>query len=93
MLRNAFEDLATSAKQDDIIAAIQEAAPTVRIAEDSGDATIKYFGFAPAGTSEASTAWQIKRKDVSTGVTRFMYPSGDAGFNFAWDNRESESFS
>lgn len=88
--------LATSAKQDEIVTAIENIGGssnyTTRIAENSGDANITYIGNALIGSSEASAVWQIKRLDATTGLTK-LWRDGDDLFNNAWSTREAGSYS
>ena len=99
-LQNAFENLATEAKQDDIVNAIDNItvpAPvvtnyTTRIAEDSVDSNLTYIGNAVIGTAESAGAWQIKRLDATNGLIK-LWRDGDDSFNNQWSTREAGSYS
>lgn len=89
--------LATEAKQDDIITAIQNSGTTTTnyrtvIREDTGNPNITYIGNAAIGSNTNAAVWQIKRLDAATGLDK-KWADGNDSFDNVFDNRESLSYS
>jgi len=84
-------DLATSAKQDDIITELQKEEAT-QIAEDSGDSNVTYIGKAVIGTLTSVSSWRIKKLDATTGL-EITWADGNSNYDNEWDERENLSYS
>lgn len=84
--------LATSAKQDDIVQAIQGISgttnKTTRI-ETVGTRT--YIGNAAIGSAESASVWQIKVLDTP-GLTK-LWADGNDNFDNVWDDRATVTYS
>lgn len=52
-----------------------------------------YIGDTKPGTATSSNLWRIKRIYESGTLISITFPNGDDGFNYAWDNRASYSYS
>lgn len=92
-LQNAFENLATEAKQDEIITAIGSIGGgstnyTTRIVTVGA---LTYIGNAPIGSATSAAVWQIKRLETP-GLTK-LWADGNDNFDNVWDNRASLSYS
>jgi len=89
--------LATETTLDAVKSAVEGTLTTtalpeaVRIAEDSVDPDIEYFGFAPTGTLTSAASWRIFRLDSSTGLVK-EFADGDADYDNEWDDRETLSY-
>lgn len=88
--------LATEAKQDSIVSAIQaipsggDATPYDTLIEDAS-ATITYIGKAVAGTAVGTASWQIKRIDSSSG-TAIRFADGVSTFTKVWNSRATYTY-
>lgn len=86
---------ATSAKQDDIITAINAIVSTpdtplstyTYIQKDTSGGTYKYYGYADANTAGA---WAIKRITIASNLAEYV--SGSSGYSTAWTNRVSQTY-
>ncbi len=87
--------LATEAKQDDIITAINGISGTgvEKVLVDKSVTDIIYIGKAPVGTATSTAGWQIKKidKTVTDNVTITFAAAG--AFTATWNNRGSETYS
>lgn len=89
--------LATEAKQDDIITAIEGiggATKYVTLIDETTTTDVTYIGKAvPTGSAinTSSSVWQITKIDESSG-TVITYADGDLLFNNIWDNRASLTY-
>lgn len=87
------EGLATAAKQDDIIDAINGISgttnKTTRIATVG---SITYIGNAAMGADAAAAVWQIKRLDATSGLIK-LWADGNDNFDNVWNDRASLSYS
>lgn len=86
-------ELATEAKQDEIITAIQGISGTVPYEarnDTTTDANLVYLGKALPGSAAGDAAWQIKRYNKSTGHMSFA--DDITTFTKTWDSRTSYSY-
>jgi hypothetical protein len=60
---------------------------------DEASSTVTYFGYAVVGTTDAASAWKIKRVTISGTVTLFEYANGNINYTNIWNNRASLSYS
>lgn len=61
--------------------------------QDDQSATVSYFGFAAAGTSEASALWRIFKLDTTTSTNQTLkFADGNAKFDNIWANRLSLTY-
>lgn len=84
-------ELATEAKQDAIIAAIQESYPSLAVRLDDSNDPILYIGKASIGSATSSSVWQIAKLDTSSGLIK-TWADGDSLFNNKWDDRASLTY-
>lgn len=64
----------------------------INVQTDSGDALVKYVGFAAAGVTTSAASWQIMKVDKNTG-TIIQLADGDDNFDNIFDDRESLDYS
>ncbi len=87
--------LATEAKQDDLITAVNNmgGSVTYKVLVDKSVTDIIYIGKATIGTATSVASWQIKKidKTVTDNVTITYAASG--AFTATWTNRGSETYS
>ena len=60
---------------------------------DSSVAGTTYYGWAAAGSSDASAVWKIWKMTDSAGIVTLRKADGDDLFNNIWNNRASLTFS
>ena len=79
-------DQASSDKQDEIISAINNISgvSSYNFVQKEDDSTNIYYGFA------SSTGWQIKKKEIATGVWTVASDSGD--YDIAWADKENKTY-
>jgi hypothetical protein len=90
------DGLATEAKQDDIITAIDGIGGSVNYAtkiDDTTTANVIYIGNAAIGSSGASAVWQIKKLNTASIALDKTWAAGSDAFTNVWDNRSSLSYS
>jgi len=85
-IRVDTSNLATSDKQDSIIAALSPAYD-VLIAAKSTDTNVVYIGKAVPGSLTSASVWQIKVIDKTSGVS-ISFLNDVATFTQKWDDRE-----
>ncbi|BBO92054.1 hypothetical protein [Desulfosarcina ovata] len=58
----------------------------------SGD--VEYSGVSSPNVATSDTAWRIQKiiYDTSGNVVTIVFPNGDSGFNYVWDDRESYTY-
>jgi len=89
------QNLATTAKQDEIIAAIASisggsSSPLAvysYIQKDTSGATYKYYGYADANTAGG---WAIKRITIATNLAEFI--TGASDYSTAWGDRATQTY-
>ena len=64
---------------------------TVRL-DDTSTLNTTYIGLADVGSVTSAPVWQIKKLDVTTGVS-VIWADGNVNFDNVWDNRTSLSYS
>lgn len=64
----------------------------IRVAVDSGTATLEYVGTAAAGSLNAEAVWSIQRINTASG-TVVEWADGNTSNDNIWSNRESLSYS
>lgn len=59
------------------------------------DSAAQYIGTAAAvpGNSESSAVWKIQKIAIVGGIIKTLYPNGDPGFNYVWNNRLAYTYS
>ena len=62
-------------------------------AVDSGDSTIRYFGFAAIGSATSASVWRIFRETNTSGDISLKWADGDDSFDNEWDERENLTYS
>lgn len=55
--------------------------------------SVKYYGWAPMGTSEDEDGWRIMRETKEGTVTKCEYAQGTMDFVSAWSKRTSYVYS
>lgn len=55
--------------------------------------SVKYYGWAPMGTSEDEDGWRIMRETKDGTVTKREYAQGTMDFVSAWNKRTSYVYS
>lgn len=84
--------LATSAKQDDIVQAIQGISGTTnKTTRIQTVGTRTYIGNAAIGSAESASVWQIKVLDTP-GLTK-LWADGNDNFDNVWDDRATVTYS
>ena len=84
--------LATSAKQDDIVQAIQGISGTTnKTTRIQTVGTRTYIGNAAIGSPESASVWQIKVLDTP-GLTK-LWADGNDNFDNVWDDRATVTYS
>lgn len=86
-------ELATEAKQDAIIAAIEGISGSTAYEsrnDTTTDPNLVYLGKALPGTALSSAGWQIKRYNKSAGASTFADDS--TAFNKVWDDRATYAY-
>lgn len=87
--------LATEAKQDEVITAIEgiDIAPDTPLSKysyiqkDTSGATYKYYGYADANTAGG---WAIKRITIATNLAEFVVGASD--YSTAWGDRATQTY-
>ena len=83
--------LATSAKQDDIVQAIQGISGTTnKTTRIQTVGTRTYIGNAAIGSAESASVWQIKVLDTP-GLTK-LWADGNDNFDNVWDDRATVTY-
>lgn len=89
-------ELATEAKQDAIISAIQGISGSAQyyavIADNKTTGGVVYVGYADPGTSTSAASWRIKKVDISN-YPIITWADGDSDFDNVFDDRESLIYS
>lgn len=62
------------------------------VTDDTTTAGKTYVGYAPSGSLDSQTVWQIMRIDTSAG-DKVEYADGNALFDNVWANRASLTYS
>jgi hypothetical protein len=64
-------------------------------AEYDGNSLLLYFADAMPGTATSSASWRIRKLlyDGNGNFTRLLWPNGDTGNSYIWDNRGTYSYS
>lgn len=74
--------------------AVLSSETTLRVDEDSGDATFTYIGRALITSAESASVWQIKRLRCQTPTNvEILWADGDTSFDNDYSNREALSYS
>ncbi len=60
---------------------------------DEASDGVKYYGWAPMGTSEDEDGWRIMRETKEGNVTKREYAQGTMSFVSAWSKRTSYVYS
>lgn len=59
---------------------------------DEATTAITYIGEADTNALTSAPVWRIRRVNKVGNVTTIAYPSGQADYNFIWDDRSSLSY-
>ena len=65
---------------------------SMRIAVDSGNPLITYFGKAHAGTDDSANVWQVFRFDEATIDLDKRWADGDTRLDNVWSDRETLAY-
>lgn len=91
-LNNILDEPVDPASEQTLALILASAASLYTVRIDEASSTVTYFGFAAAGTAEASASWRIKRLTVTGNVTDIKYADGDTNFDNVWDNRAALTY-
>lgn len=78
---------ATEEKQDNSIAATQDALDQYKISNIDADASPNYYGF-----EDKDGSWYILKETISAGADVYTYCKGTSAYATAWTNRASQTY-